>query len=164
MQKSFSTEKYYYYYYKPKPWKLFWINFQEMNVRKWMRFTLSLFSGSEIYYMIDHNNTVLGYCLLEKKGWRYPFLNDNDRIISPYVINPDYRGKGFGTQLLKDVVKNVGDKNRMYAMVRLENIASIRAMEKAGFTKYGYADLHSVFRQYRLKHSQADFLVFVNSK
>lgn len=160
MNKSFITKDFSYEFFKPKPWKLFLDNFQQMNLRKYLRFLSSSLAGSEIYYMKNKANTVIGYCLLEGKGWRYPFAGSSDYIISPYVIKEEFRGMGLGTQLLKDIVRNIKFNGKIFAMVKKNNISSIKAMEKAGFQIVGQANIVGIRRIYTLVDKNADFYVF----
>ena len=163
MKKSFVTEKYIYRLFKPKPWKLFIVNYQEMNVSKRIRFILSSITGDFIYYMIDLNNNYLAYCLLEKKNWRYQFLKKNDYVVSPYVVNPNYRGKGLGTQLLLDIKKEFNRTNNgnLYAMVKKENMASRRAMQKAEAIVVGYAEIKGFTRKYiKVVSANPEYIIY----
>ncbi|MBR4731757.1 MAG: GNAT family N-acetyltransferase [Lachnospiraceae bacterium] len=161
---SFIEDGFSYTLFRPKPWKLFIVCFQDMTISKRIRFILSSITGDVIYYMMNEKNVYLGYCLLERKNWRYPFLKKNDYIISPYVINPEYRGMGLGTQLLR----NVGNAftnfatGRLYAMVKIDNTPSIRAFEKVNATQMGYANIDGVFRKYKkCSRDSAEFLIYM---
>lgn len=160
MDKSFGAKEFSYTYFRPRPWRLFLVNYQQMSIRKYLRFILSSLVGSEIYYMKNKDNTILGYCLLERKGWRYPFVGKEDYVISPYVIKKDYRGLGYGTRLLRDIVNNVKYNGKIFAMVKKDNISSIKAMEKAGFQIIAHANIIGIMRRYMLADEDAEFYVF----
>jgi [ribosomal protein S5]-alanine N-acetyltransferase len=51
------------------------------------------------------------------------------------IIFPPYWGKGYATEAISKMVAYAG--GRITAGVRCENIGSLRAFEKAGFTKVG---------------------------
>ena len=148
--RAFRTDKYNYELFRPRPWKLFIVNYQDMNVSKRIRFTISSITGDIIYYMRNPAGDYLGYCLLEKKNWRYPFLNKNDYIISPYVIKPEKRNCGLGTVLLKDISNECRDycNINLYAMVKRSNIPSMNAMKNAGFSILGGAEIKGFRRIY----------------
>lgn len=46
--------------------------------------------------------------------------------------HPDYQGKGIGTFMIKELT-NV--RPQVYAKIKMDNISSIKAFEKAGYTK-----------------------------
>jgi RimJ/RimL family protein N-acetyltransferase len=74
------------------------------------------------------------------------FVNDvevvDDEIELGFVINPDFKGQGYATEVLVASIKALLDMG--YKTVKtgafVENKASIRVMEKAGMTKIDYED------------------------
>jgi len=50
-----------------------------------------------------------------------------------WMIAPEHRGKGYGTTLLRLGIE--GEKGRCIALIKPENIASCRMVEKVGFVK-----------------------------
>ena len=54
------------------------------------------------------------------------------------IVHPKYRGKGYGTEIIRKLCAMV-DGAKCVARIRSTNQASIRAFEKAGFRKAGYA-------------------------
>ena len=57
-----------------------------------------------------------------------------------YILHPDYRGRGYTTEAVKLLVNHLfrtKDTIRIEAECSPENIASIRVLEKAGFTYEG---------------------------
>lgn len=146
----------------PAPLHQFRENYTKMTIRKRIRFLLQSIKGSVIYYM-KINNQVVGYVVLEMGGGvRYPFTKKNDWIISPYVINPLERGKGYGTRLLNDLKNNIHPhlKGYIWAEVRVGNIASIKAMEKANYEFISYAAIQGVFRTYVMKSEKSEYMMF----
>tara|TARA_B000000565_G_C23774257_1_gene373429 strand:- start:1822 stop:2229 length:408 start_codon:yes stop_codon:yes gene_type:complete len=50
-------------------------------------------------------------------------------------VHPDHWGKGVGTFMVKELIKR---HPNCVARIKLDNYASLRAFEKAGFKKWGY--------------------------
>jgi RimJ/RimL family protein N-acetyltransferase len=56
------------------------------------------------------------------------------------IVAPEFRGKGYGTQAQKLLVRYLFDHttvNRIQASTEIDNVAEQRALEKAGFTREG---------------------------
>ena len=156
------SNQYEYSRYKPTIFRLFKETFEHIGTRKKIRYIISCLRGSVVYYMKSNNNTV-GYCLLERGGGRYTFISNIDSVISPYIIKPEMRGKGIGTQLLKDIAENneIVFPGNIYALVRKNNIASIHAMTKADYQFYGYANNVGTLRKYKLaSEDDSEYLVY----
>ena len=148
--------------YKPCIFRLFEETFEHIGTRKRVRYMISCIRGSVVYYMKANESTV-GYCLIEKGGGRYTFISKKDSVISPYIIKNEMRGKGIGTQLLKDIAEHreIIFSGNIYALVRKNNIASIHAMTKAEYELYGYANNVGVLRRYKLaSKDDSKYLVF----
>lgn len=92
------------------------------NHQKW--FEQKLNDKNCIFYIFrGFQNTFLGYVRLD---------NDNEKWIITIHINPDFRCKGYGTNVLKNVVELNKDK-KMIAFVKENNLASYNSFLKAGF-------------------------------
>ena len=67
--------------------------------------------------------------------------SENDRGELGYVLNPDYHGKGYGTEAARRVLQfgfDVLHLHRIEAKFMQENRASLHVMEKLGMTLEGY--------------------------
>jgi RimJ/RimL family protein N-acetyltransferase len=67
-------------------------------------------------------------------------IYENTMTVSEFVVSPELRGMGKGTQLLTDLVEFVGKcghdaVNRIEAVVYPQNIASQNVFRKAGFVQ-----------------------------
>lgn len=60
----------------------------------------------------------------------------NDEREVGYWLGKEYWGKGLATQALAEFLKQVTQRP-LYAHVAKHNLASIRVLEKCGFTRYG---------------------------
>ena len=98
------------------------------------------------------------YCFLKRNYLaRYAFMAQNDYIINPYFTAPEMRGKGLAKRILKVAVNQVPYSD-VWAVVKSENIPSIRALEATGFVHVGYS--HQRKWSHRLGTSKSDLLVF----
>lgn len=69
------------------------------------------------------------------------FKPESARAEVGYVIHPDYFGKGVGYESLKAVVDygfNVVQLHSIEAIIRPDNVASIKLVEKLGFVREAY--------------------------
>ncbi len=85
------------------------------------------------------------FFIIEKKdstkiGHIGSFMGGRTSLEIGYALVPSERGKGYGTEAIQMVVDYlflVKDSVRIQAPAATENIASQRALEKAGFSKEG---------------------------
>ena len=75
--------------------------------------------NSQHYYVAIKNNIPCGY-IGEIKG--------DIRVCT----HPDFQGKGIGSFMIKELTKI---KPNIYAKIKINNISSIKAFEKAGYEK-----------------------------
>ncbi len=71
-------------------------------------------------------------------------IDDKEFVISEYIVDPQKRGKGYGTAALRELITNsaeiIGkDIRTAEAVIYPNNIASQKAFEKAGFC---YSSMH----------------------
>lgn len=86
-------------------------------------------------------------------------MRDRDVIINPYYVSPDYRGHGLGAELLKFALSNNCENwGNVFAIVMGNNIASIKTLNKLGFSLIGYAEKNRF--SYRLSETTTDRLVY----
>jgi RimJ/RimL family protein N-acetyltransferase len=62
-----------------------------------------------------------------------------------YWLGKEYWGKGIATRALTELLNHVTQRP-LYAHVAKHNIASIRVLEKCGFTRYGENDEEIVLK------------------
>ncbi len=67
---------------------------------------------------------------------------ENDELIISYSVAPEYRGNGFGAEILKyavcifeEEVCGGSSYNKLVGLVKHQNEASMRCFERLGFTK-----------------------------
>ena len=88
---------------------------------------------------------IVGYAWLKRNYFnKYPFMEKKDFIINPYYISPEYRNNGFGKALISEVCKSVDSK--IFAVVKMDNVPSIRVLKNSGFKENGYIKKQSVDR------------------
>ena len=74
------------------------------------------------YHICLYNEQPAGYCGV---------IDDDIRV----AVHPDFQGKGIGSFMINELMKLHPE---CYAKVKLNNEASVRAFEKAGFKKKYY--------------------------
>jgi len=91
------------------------------NHQKW--FNNKLHSVSKIYLLFN-NKVPIGQI-------RFDFLDDYWFI--DYSIDEKYRGKGFGKIILELAIRNFNQGDMLKAIVKNENISSLKVFQKLGF-------------------------------
>ncbi len=94
--------------------------------------------ASKVQWIILVNDTLAGWVSLEVTS------RQNTLGSVGYTVAPDHRGRGIALEALKDVVALAFDPEvlaleRLEANVAIENIASQRVLEAAGFRREGLA-------------------------
>lgn len=89
---------------------------------------------------IDDQNTIIFIITIEDKdvGQIRIDIQDNIGTIN-YSIDNKYRGRGIGTKalvIIKEIMKDI----KIVGYVKKDNIASIKAFEKAGYEKKEYEE------------------------
>jgi ribosomal protein S18 acetylase RimI-like enzyme len=82
-------------------------------------------------YLLKQNNEYIGY------GEIWYDASDNSVEIARLVINPIYRRKGFGQQLIRQLLNCIKDKGFRFVILRLfpTNMVAKSCYEKVGFRK-----------------------------
>ncbi len=93
------------------------------------------------FHLIDKNTQVnMGGC-----GFHNWFAEHARSEIGYALLHNDYKQKGFMTEALKPIIQYGFEKmslNRIEALVSPNNTASIKLIEKSGFSKEGYLREH----------------------
>lgn len=119
-------------------------------------FQTEYFSYSKWHHAICISDKAVGSICVEQLD-----KDDKCRAEVAYVVSPEYWGRGLATWAVKEAAKKVfadqefNDLLRLEALVDVDNVASQRVVEKAGFTKEG------VLRKYLLmKEIPKDIVIF----
>lgn len=127
--------------YTPKWYALFGKYYPEkITLRRIIRFLLAMPCGYETYFLIK-DNVVEGYCTVQSgKSSRFDYTSENDIIIGPYYILPQYQGKSLATKLIDLILRyKNGSYKYAFAYIKTDNIPSIKTCEKLGFSYYSGA-------------------------
>lgn len=134
--------------------------FQEPHIQKWWpvpekdeffeKFLARIRSKETVPYLAFLDNQPIGYIqyyhidrTLEKAGaWLPADLPETTVGIDQFIGNPEYIGKGYGTEFIKEFIKylaNVLEPNVTTIITdpEPENFAAIRCYEKVGFKHIG---------------------------
>ena len=92
-----------------------------------------VFYYKDKFGIIEHKSFVLPKC------YKFPFMSTNDYEIGPCFTEPEYRGHGLYVKMLNWITsQQLLNKGNFYMIVDEDNIASIKGIEKAGFTICGF--------------------------
>ncbi len=87
----------------------------------------------------DGAQTFIGVCAYERRGEKYPELG--------YWLGEPYWGKGYMSEAVKAVVDHAfrnAKHDRLISSCRVQNLASRRVLEKAGFEHSGPYEIDSL--------------------
>ena len=95
-------------------------------------------------FLIYDGDKLIHRTLLTPGYFRFPFMKKNDLQIGDTFTDISYRGKGLATFAIREIIQSHlndhlnGEKTcHFWYLVEEDNIASIRAIEKAGFRMVG---------------------------
>ncbi len=94
--------------------------------KKWFKSKLN--SPNILMLILEYENRPAGLVRLEKEG---------NEVVLNYLIAPDERGQGLASKMLAmamDMKEDYWGNIKVLAYTLPENIASIRSLEKTGFT------------------------------
>jgi len=115
----------------PKP------NFIE-SAEHW-EWSKGFFDGSKRGWVFGTNELPLGHCRLEREG--------SDLFLS-YSIQEEFHGEGLGAAMLKALFEPCLIAEKVYARVKVHNVASIKALSKVGFMSIqGEGELITMVRE-----------------
>lgn len=129
--------------YRPSWFHLFGKYYPEkITLRRTIRFVLAMPCGYELFSLI-HNDVVQGYCVIQSgKTMRFNFASDKDIVVGPYYILPDFQGRSLASKLIKAILEfENGKYTTAFAYIKKNNIASIKTVEKLGFSYYSNAEV-----------------------
>ncbi|MHC1775883.1 MAG: GNAT family N-acetyltransferase [Lentimicrobium sp.] len=103
-----------------------------------------------ILYLFD-NETIVHSCYFTSKTFRFGYMSKNDINLGQATTNPEYRGKGIMTNVLKLIFAYHANKcEYLWGYCDVVNLASQKAIEKAGFKFVCYAKMNTLTKIVRL--------------
>lgn len=101
---------------------------------------IAMTSKQCFFYMLEKNNIPIGSIRLDS-------VNDTDSTyIISYMISPDFRGFGFGSQIIKSLIELLDEGSiiqkpiYLSAYVKHSNIASQKCFQKLNFKETRFAN------------------------
>jgi len=96
-----------------------------------------------ILYLFD-KETIVHSCYFTSKTYRFGYMSGNDINIGQATTNPDYRGRGILTNVLKLIpTYHVNKCEYHWGYCNIINLASQKALERAGFEFVSYAKMNT---------------------
>ncbi len=151
-----AEEIFYTYASKPEATKyLAWITHRSVDdTRAYLRYAIESWNyGIDYSYSIRLKNLLL----IGSIG----ILHDHGRVQLGYVISPSYWNKGYTTEACRHVLqilKTFSDLYRIGTFVDMENIASIKVLQKCGMVEE--ARLEKWFRFVNQNNQPKDCILF----
>jgi GNAT superfamily N-acetyltransferase len=91
-------------------------------------------------FLVRNHGTVAHRSCVNPPDIRYPFMHREDLQIGFVATDPRYRGRGLATHAICAIVQHYARPDRTFwYIVAQENVASVRAVTKAGFVAHGTA-------------------------
>ena len=116
-------------------------------------FQIMTLGKARIFY-VKNENDLVHTSYVVPRCFKFPFLNKNDYEIGPCFTYPEYRGKGVYTNVLRSICQSVGNQDTVFYMIVDEsNIASIKGIEKAEFTRCGTVKVSKYIKRYYMENS-----------
>jgi RimJ/RimL family protein N-acetyltransferase len=105
----------------------------------WFVHMLHVFSNRDYgLFLIRRDGKVVHRSVITPRYFRFPFMAAGDIQIGDTWTDPTERRKGFATISLESIIKTHSSRRRTcWYVVESDNQASIRVVEKAGFTLAG---------------------------
>ncbi|HYE79314.1 MAG TPA: GNAT family protein [bacterium] len=89
---------------------------------------------SSCRWMVEHSDRLIGTVALHNISWR------NGYGELGYMVGEAWQGQGLGTAMVRLAIDHIFDHSvlrRLFATISSENTASLRLVEKLGFTREG---------------------------
>ncbi|MFB6340430.1 hypothetical protein ACE1ET_01850 [Saccharicrinis sp. FJH62] len=139
---------YEYFVYRPR---LFQLKLHEGNKYVFLFWYIFTFGKYFIVY-VQHKNEIVHSSVCLPKFFKFPFMNAHDLEIGPCWTSPNHRGKALYPATLIFIIKEFsGIYSKLYIMSGINNIASQKGIEKAGFSLIGYVFKTKITGRYFFK-------------
>lgn len=105
----------------------------------WIFHMLHVFSNRDYgLFLIRLGDKVIHRSVITPRYFRFPFMTASDIQIGDTWTDPQERGKGLATIALENILRTPSSRRHIcWYVVESDNWASIRVVEKAGFTLAG---------------------------
>lgn len=90
---------------------------------------------------IDRGGSVIHRSFVFPRYMRFPFMSPGDLQIGDTWTHPEHRGRGYAVLAIRGVLSRFACAGRSFwYVVEVDNLPSIRAVERAGFELVGTGD------------------------
>jgi RimJ/RimL family protein N-acetyltransferase len=105
----------------------------------WLFHITHVFANREYaVFVIRHGETLIHRSVITPRYFRFPFMAAADLQVGDTWTDPAERGKGLATIALESIIGTPSSREcTCWYVVEPDNLASIRVVEKAGFTLAG---------------------------
>ena len=131
------------YEYTPNPFSLLYHDFEKMTFPRRIRLLMEYFAkGSYKVYYLSVDGNLVGHCVVAYGNRRLKRSSENDIVLGPYFVDPQFRGKGYAKDIIRLTLANTTMSYRYaYDYINKSNIPSAKATLACGFEKCGELDI-----------------------
>ena len=149
------------YEFKPTLFSLIAFPMEKLTIIRRCRFLYEYFCGGYKVYYLQVDDNFVGYCCVTPGGRRLKCCTNNDIVIGPYFILPQFRGNGYAKILINKTFENCTYHfNNIFCWIHESNIPSIKTVEACGMTTIGLR-LKVIGKLRRLSLNESgDYIVF----
>ena len=129
--------------YNPTPFRLLYCHFEKMTFSRRVRLLLEyLAKGSYKVFYLAVDGTLVGHCVAAAGNRRLKRSAEEDVVLGPYFVDPNYRGHGYAKELIRWTLEKGGLQYRYaYDYINKSNLPSIKASQACGFELCGELDI-----------------------
>lgn len=109
----------------------------------WLLHQLHVFANRDYCVLLIYSeNRLVHRSTIFPRYFRYRFMGIDDLHVADTWTDPDYRGRGLAPWAIRELVRRLKRRGReFWYVVSEDNLQSIRAVEKAGFSRVGSGTL-----------------------
>lgn len=109
---------------------------------------MELIRGGYMVYYLVVDGVIVEYNIIAPGGRRLSCSTSKDIVVGPLFVNPECRGKGYATVLMKlPLLFSSYDYERAFDWIAESNLSSIKDSKACGFQEYGRLTVKGLFRR-----------------
>lgn len=142
-----------FYEYDPTPFSLLYCHFEKMTFPRRIRLLMEYFAkGKYKVFYLAVNGRLVGHCVVAYGNRRLKCSSEEDIVLGPYFVDPEYRGSGYAKDIVRMTLNHGGLEYRYaYDYINKTNVPSIKTTLFCGFEKCGELDIEGPLHKLVIK-------------